>query len=83
MTPVPLLIGLCVKKVLEKFWPTEKALSSSQDQGMNSIVKGTSVGGKFNNNPANREYGDTDFKESESKIDLTKIDGNAIIRIIK
>lgn len=63
MTPIPLLIGLCVKKAKEHFYPSENL---SDDQRMNGIVKGTTVGGKFNNNPRTDTEYSNDFQESES-----------------
>ena len=63
MTPIPLLIGLCVKKAKERFYPTENL---SDDQRMNGIVKGTIVGGNFNNNPLNDTEYSNDFQGSES-----------------
>ena len=66
MTPIPLLLGLCIKKLSERFCPPKLELSSDNDQGMSGIIKGTNVNEKFNNNPLNDlEYGDN-FKESES-----------------
>ena len=66
MTPIPLLLGLCIKKILERFCLPKSELSSDNDQGMSGIIKGTNVNEKFNNNPLNdMEYGDN-FKESES-----------------
>ena len=63
MTPIPLLIGLCVKKAKERFYPSENL---SDDQRMNGIVKGTAVDGKFNNNPRTDTECSNDFQESES-----------------
>ena len=66
MTPIPLLLGLCIKKITERFWPPNSEITTENDQGMSGIIKGTNVNEKCNNNPPNDlEYCDN-FQESDS-----------------
>ena len=74
MTPIPLLLGLCVKKLTERFCPTQSESSSGADPEVCGIIKGTIMNEKHNNNPLQEvEYRET-FKESEStqKLMLTR-----------
>merc|ERR1711874_330160 len=74
MTPIPLLLGLCVKKLTERFCPPQSESSSGADPEVCGIIKGTIMNEKHNNNPLQEvEYGET-FKESEStqKLMLTR-----------
>lgn len=74
MTPIPLLLGLCVKKLTERFCPPQSESSSGADPEVCGMIKGTIMNEKHNNNPLQEvEYGET-FKESEStqKLMLTR-----------
>jgi len=63
MTPIPLLLGLCVKKISEKFCYQEKPLNN--DQKVCGIIKGTDVTEK-SNQPLDKQQYEENFKESES-----------------
>ena len=63
MTPIPLLLGLCVKKISEKFCYQEEPLNN--DQKVCGIIKGTDVTEK-SNQPLGKQQYEENFKESES-----------------
>ena len=63
MTPIPLLLGLLVKKITERFCSPE--IASTSDQKVCGIIKGTNIPEKCNQPLENLQYEDT-FKESES-----------------
>merc|ERR1711899_188083 len=63
MTPIPLLLGLLVKKITERFCSPE--ITSTSDQKVCGIIKGTNIPEKCNQPLENMQFEDT-FKESES-----------------
>jgi len=63
MTPIPLLLGLLVKKITERFCSPE--ITSTSDQKVCGIIKGTNIPEKCNQPLENLQFEDT-FKESES-----------------
>ena len=65
MTPLPLLTGLCIKTLVERFRKQDSASSSETDRGVCGIIKGTNTTEKINNQLDILEYEDN-FKESES-----------------
>lgn len=65
MTPLPLLTGLCVKTLVERFRKQHSASSSETERGVCGIIKGTNTTGESNNQLDILEYDDS-FKESES-----------------
>ena len=66
MTPIPLLLGLCIKKITERFCLPKSELSSEGDKVACGIIKGMKVCEKRDNNTLDElEYQD-EFKESES-----------------
>ena len=73
MTPIPLLLGLFVKKIKERFEGKQQEVSSSDEENdvLNGIVKGTTIVGGGNckfNNPINgvKEIVDRNCQGSES-----------------
>lgn len=65
MTPLPLLAGLCIKTLVERFGKQHSASSSETERGVCGIIKGTNTSVKNNNQLDTLEY-DDNFKESES-----------------
>ena len=65
MTPLPLLTGLCIKTLVERFRQQHSASSSETERGVCGIIKGTNTTEKINNQLDTLEYEDN-FKESES-----------------
>jgi len=63
MTPIPLLLGLCVKKITERFCTQENP--SSNEQKVCGIIKGTNTAEKSIQPLEKLQYEDN-FKESES-----------------
>ena len=63
MTPIPLLLGLCVKKITERFCTQEKP--SDNEQKVCGIIKGTNAAEKSIQPLEKLQYEDN-FKESES-----------------
>merc|ERR1719225_1755703 len=64
MTPIPLLLGLCVKKITERFC-IQDGTTHDNDQKVCGIIKGTSTTEK-SNQPLNNLKFEENFKESES-----------------
>ena len=64
MTPIPLLLGLCVKKITEKFC-YQDATTHENDPKVCGIIKGTTMTEKSEQPLDNLKY-DENFKESES-----------------
>merc|ERR1719322_150123 len=63
MTPIPLLLGLLVKKITERFCSPE--ITATSEQKVCGIIKGTNIPEKCNQPLENLQFEDT-FKESES-----------------
>jgi len=79
MTPLPLLAGLCIKTLVEKYYTQHSASSSETMKGVCGIIKGTNTTEKMSNQLDTMVYEDN-FKESESTQKLmltpdTPIDG--------
>ena len=65
MTPLPLLAGLCIKTLVEKYYTQNSARSSEAIKGVCGIIKGTNATEKISNQLDTMVYEDN-FKESES-----------------